>query len=56
MGIKGIIFTALAIAGAAANFTSRRICEKTKISELKIKIAALVIVVAAITLLFIFGK
>ena len=56
MGIKGILFIALAILGAAANYASKRISEKTGISELKIKIAGLITVVIAVLLLFIFGK
>lgn len=56
MGIKGLIFIALAAAGAALNFSSKAICEKSGISELKIKIIALIIVIVSIALLFIFGK
>ena len=56
MGIKGIIFIALAVIGAAVNFSSKVICEKIDVSELKIKIIALVIVIVSIALLFIFGK
>ncbi len=56
MGIKGIIFIALALAGAVLNFTSKSISEKIGASELKIKIAALIIVVLSVILLFVFGK
>lgn len=56
MGIKGIIFIALAVIGAVLNFSSKRIFEKFSVSELKIKITALVIVIVSIALLFIFGK
>lgn len=56
MSIWKIVFIAIAIIGAAVNFTSERISSKTGISELKIKISALVVVAAAVILLFIFGK
>ena len=56
MGFKGFIFILLAIFGAVVNFTSRNVAEKTNISEIKIKICALIMVFVSITLLFIFGK
>ncbi len=56
MGIKGIIFMGIALLGVIVNFSSRSISEKRGISELKIKIAALICVFVAITLLMIFGK
>lgn len=56
MGIKGIIFILIAAVGAVINFSSRRIAEKFNISELKIKLAALAVVLVSITLLMIFGK
>lgn len=56
MGIKGIIFIGIALLGVIVNFSSRRISEKYGISELKVKLSALVTVFIAITLLMIFGK
>lgn len=56
MGIKGIIFMVIALAGVIVNFSSRRICEKFGGSELKIKLYALAAVFIAVTLLMIFGK
>ena len=56
MGIKGIIFIALAILGAAANYASKKLSAKTGISELKVKISGLITVIIAVLLLFIFGK
>lgn len=56
MSIKGIIFIALAVTGAMLNFSSKRISEKFSVSELKVKITALIIVVLSVILLFVFGK
>lgn len=56
MSVMEAIFIAIAILGAAVNFTSGHISRRTGASELKIKIAALVVVVAAIAMLFIFSK
>ena len=56
MGIKGIIFLAVAFVGLILNFSARKVSEKVNLSELKIKIMALIIVIISISLLFIFGK
>ena len=56
MGVKGIIFMIIAFLGVVVNFSSRRICEKLGVSELKIKLCALLVVLVSITLLMIFGK
>ena len=52
----GILFILIALAGVIINFSSHRISEKLNISELKIKLIALVVVIISITLLMIFGK
>lgn len=56
MSIKGIIFITFAVLGAILNFSAKVISEKTKFSELTVKVISFVIVLIAITLLFIFGK
>jgi len=56
MSIKGIIFLAFAVLGAILNYAARPIGEKLNISELRLKVVALIIVVISISLLFIFGK
>ena len=56
MGVQGIIFIAVALFGAVVNFFSRRISARLSISELGIKVTALVIVAVSVILLFVFGK
>jgi len=56
VSIRGIVFLSLAILGAILNFTARFTSGKTGISELKIKVSALIIVVLSVVLLFVFGK
>ena len=52
----GILFILIAAIGVVINFSSRRISEKINVSELKIKLFALAVVLVSITLLMIFGK
>ncbi len=56
MSIKGIIFITFAVLGAILNFSANWVSDKTKFSELTLKVISLVIVLLSITLLFIFGK
>ena len=56
MSTKGIIFISLAVLGAILNFSAKLLSEKTKFSELTIKVFSLIVVLISITLLFIFGK
>ncbi len=52
----GILFILIALVGVIINFSSPRISEKFNVSELKIKLIALLVVIVSITLLMIFGK
>ena len=56
MGIKGIVFILTALVGVILNYTARPLSKKINIEEIKIKIAALIIVFVAVILLFVFGK
>ncbi len=56
MTIKGIIFIFIAAIGVIINFSSSRISEKFNVSQLKVKLTALLVVIVSITLLMIFGK
>ena len=56
MGIRGIIFILIAIIGVIVNYSSRLLSARLNISELKIKLSALITVLISITLLMIFGK
>lgn len=56
ISIRGIILIAIAAVAAIINFTAHSISEKTKFSELTIKVTALVVVLISVSLLMIFGK
>ena len=59
MSLKGIIFLIIALAGVFMNVFSQKIAQKKDGDEgflLKIKIAALLLVVVGVSLLMIFGK
>ena len=56
MTVKGIIFITFAIIGAALNYTARPLSKKSGISELKIKVISLAVVLISVVLLFVFGK
>ncbi len=56
MSIKGIIFITFAILGAILNYTAKGVAEKTKVSELTLKVISMVIVLISVILLFVFGK
>ena len=53
---RGIILIVIAAIGVVLNFSAKALSEKTKFSELTLKIAALVIVLVSVSLLMIFGK
>ena len=56
MSTRGIILIVLAALGAALNFSAKALSEKTKFSELTLKITALFIVLISVSVLMIFGK
>ncbi len=56
MSLRGIFFVILMAIGAVLNYASKPISEKFDKSELKIKIAGLVLVLIGIVLLMVFGK
>lgn len=56
MSIKGIIFISFAVLGAILNFTAKTVSQKTRFSELSVKVCSFAIVLVSVILLFIFGK
>lgn len=56
MSPRGIILMAIVLVAVIANFSSRKLSEKFNISELKIKVPALIVVLVCVSLLMIFGK
>ncbi len=56
MSPRGTIFIVLMAIGAILNYASKPLSERSGKSELKIKIAGLVLVLIGVTLLMIFGK
>ena len=59
MGIQGIIFMLIALCGVVINFFPQKILHKENADDqslLKIKLTGLVLVIAGISLLMIFGK
>ncbi len=56
MSIRGIVLISIALIAAIINFTAGKISEKFNISELKIKIGALIVVLICVGTLMIVGK
>lgn len=56
ISIRGIILIAIAAIGVALNFSAGPLSEKIKLSELTIKVIALIVVLVSVSLLMIFGK
>ena len=56
MSPRGIALMTVALLAAIVNFTARPLSEKVKVSELTLKVSALIVVLICVSLLMIFGK